>query len=68
MITWMQHPDHGKHPAQQSEIEALELSGWTICPPKQLHKADDHLDLIKAAIKNSLPPRDKIRGNRKATR
>jgi hypothetical protein len=80
MITWMQHIEHGKYPAQQSEIEALELSGWTICPPKvkqaveqiSAHKTqgDDHIALIKSVISESFAPpvRDKIRGNRRGTR
>lgn len=67
MITWMQHPEHGKHPAQQYEIEALELSGWTLCPPKtqqMLQVAERISDLLTKAIE----PRGKIRGNRRATR
>ncbi len=64
MITWMQHTEHGKYPAQQSEIEALELSGWTICPPKGQQAAEQISDLLTKAIE----PRDKIRGNRRGAR
>lgn len=35
MVIWLQHPEHGKYPAQQSEVDALKKSGWTICPPKK---------------------------------
>ena len=34
MVTWMQHPQHGKHPAAGEEIERLKKAGWTLCPPK----------------------------------
>lgn len=34
MVIWMQHKEHGKHPAQGGEVEALLKSGWTHCPKK----------------------------------
>lgn len=30
----MEHANHGKHPAQSSEIEDMKKRGWVICPPK----------------------------------
>jgi hypothetical protein len=39
MITMMEHPKHGRHPATGSEIEALKAAGWTVraqkVPPTQ---------------------------------
>jgi hypothetical protein len=35
MIIWMQHPQHGKHPATGIELADMEKNGWTRCPPKQ---------------------------------
>lgn len=34
MVTWMQHPQHGKHPAQGHEIETMQSNGWQIVLPK----------------------------------
>lgn len=34
MVIWMQHEQHGKHPAQSAEVEAMKKNGWTLCPPK----------------------------------
>lgn len=67
MVTWMQHPEHGKHPASGSEIEALELTGWVICPPKTtatLQVAEQISELFAKAIE----PREKVRGNRRGGR
>lgn len=36
MITMMEHPKHGRHPATGSEIEALKAAGWTVRAPKAL--------------------------------
>lgn len=35
MVTMMEHPKHGRHPAVGSEVEALKAQGWTVMPPKQ---------------------------------
>jgi hypothetical protein len=34
MVTWMEHPQHGKHPAIAHEVEAMQANGWTKCAPK----------------------------------
>lgn len=39
MIIWMIHAQHGRHPAQGHEIEALKAQGWEIMPPKQRQEA-----------------------------
>lgn len=44
MVTWMEHPKHGRHPAVGGEIDGLKANGWTICAPK---KEDGIADPIK---------------------
>jgi hypothetical protein len=61
MVTWMEHPKHGKHPAAGHEIESLKANGWTICAPKV--KSDqrqelsapvaEHIDLIATPLQQS---------------
>jgi hypothetical protein len=34
MITMMEHPKHGRHPAQGHEIEPMKAHGWTVRAPK----------------------------------
>lgn len=34
MITMMEHPKHGRHPATGHEIAHLKTLGWTECAPK----------------------------------
>ena len=34
MITMMEHPLHGRHPATGHEIEYLKSQGWTVRAPK----------------------------------
>lgn len=54
MVTWMQHKEHGKHPAQGGEIEALLKSGWTVCPPKVKAEAPV-LQTVPAEVKTVTP-------------
>lgn len=35
MVTMMEHPQHGRHPATGSEVEALKANGWAVMAPKQ---------------------------------
>jgi len=32
MVTWFEHPQHGRHPATGEEIDALKSAGWKPCP------------------------------------
>lgn len=34
MVTMMEHPQHGRHPATGAEIEALKANGWQVMPQK----------------------------------
>jgi len=34
MVTMMEHPLHGRHPATGTEIEYLKSQGWTVRAPK----------------------------------
>lgn len=34
MITMMEHPLHGRHPATGLEVEPMKAQGWTVMPPK----------------------------------
>jgi hypothetical protein len=34
MVTMMQHPQHGRHPAMGHEVEPLKAQGWIVMPPK----------------------------------
>lgn len=34
MITMMEHPKHGRHPATGHEVEHMKANGWTVSPPK----------------------------------
>lgn len=61
MITMMEHPKHGRHPATGHEVEPLKAQGWTVCPPKNVppEQVED------AALENAAPPRQKRSYNRR---
>jgi hypothetical protein len=41
MITWMEHPEHGRHPATGGEVEHLLQNGWTVCRRKHPDYQED---------------------------
>lgn len=55
MTTRMVHPLHGAtHAYDNSEIERLKGFGWAVDGEKPA--GDEHLDLIKTALKTAFPP------------
>jgi hypothetical protein len=58
MVTMMEHPKHGRHPAMGHEIEALKASGWTVMPPKEK----------QAPVQESSSTEEEPRQKRKYTR
>lgn len=70
MVTMMEHPQHGRHPATGAEVEALKANGWAVMAPrsKEEKKEDGHLDLLKKPIKENLPSTNSERQKRKYTK
>lgn len=70
MVTMMEHPQHGRHPATGHEVEALKAQGWTVMPPKQkepLVVGDRHVELVSAPIEATFEePRQKRKYTRRA--
>jgi hypothetical protein len=60
MITMMEHPKHGRHPATGHEIAHLKALGWTECAPKA-----KPVDATPVAQEVPAAPRQKRQYNRK---
>lgn len=53
MVTMMEHPQHGRHPATGAEIEYLKANGWQVMPQKSKVLAEN------AKEKQEVEPRQK---------
>lgn len=61
MVTMMEHPQHGRHPATGAEIEALKANGWQVMPPKVKVVAEPAKE-----VKTEAEPRQKRQYNRRS--
>lgn len=62
MVTMMEHPKHGRHPATGAEIEALKANGWQVMPPKSKVLAE----AAKEEVQDEEEPRQKRAYTRRA--